>query len=182
MDEMKIWVSVIGGVVTFIWGYYQWRERSIENLKARRLAITKPFLEKQLELYSEATRVASQVAMKLGKEGDEARARFWELYWGELALVENPEVENAMVEMSEALESGAPVTTLRSKSLRIAHACRQSLDKSWGINAWRTGPPSRADTRARRTTSASSTTSPASSYRTAQWAPPCPVDRCRHRQ
>lgn len=55
-----------------------------------------------------------------------AARRFWELYWGELSMVENPEVEAAMVQMGNCLNgncSGARMPTssnARSRSLTPA--------------------------------------------------------------
>ena len=48
----------------------------------------KPFHEQQLALYLEATNVTSRISVPLS-EDDKAAAivRFWQLYWGQLALV-----------------------------------------------------------------------------------------------
>jgi hypothetical protein len=145
------WISiatVVGAVASFFWGVYQWREKSSQELDARnresaglaetrKIEATKPFLERQLLLYSEATNIAAQVATKGDSEaGKKAQNRFWELYWGELALVENRKVETAMKRMGDALLRNASTQELEQASLAIAHACRESLDKSWGIKAW----------------------------------------------
>ena len=37
-----------------------------------------------------------------------ATAEFWRFYWGELAMVENREVEDAMVHIQQALDTGKP--------------------------------------------------------------------------
>lgn len=141
-------LGIVGAVGSFLWGVYQWREKSAEDLlvrqleserliETRRIEATKPFLERQLALYSEATKVAAQVAtLGQSEAGKKARARFWELYWGELALVENRAVEAAMKRMGDALRADMPQETLQYASLAVAHACRESLDKSWGIRAW----------------------------------------------
>ena len=146
-DVLKI-VGVFGAILSFLWGVYEWREKSRDDLAARklesellietrRIEATKPFLERQLTLYSEATKVAAQVATQGGGEnGKKALTRFWELYWGELALVENRSVEAAMKRMGDALISNASEQELKYASLAVAHACRESLDKSWGIRAW----------------------------------------------
>lgn len=141
-------LGVAGAIISFIWGVYQWREKSIQELEmrrveaeklaeTRRIEATKPFLDRQLALYSEATKIASQVATLGNSEaGKRARVRFWELYWGELALVENRTVEAAMKRMGDALAAGASEQELQFASLAVARACRESLDRSWGINAW----------------------------------------------
>ena len=55
-----------------------------------RIEATWPFLERQLALYTEATRAAATLAAtEDGPEQDAAEKRFWALYWDELALFEN---------------------------------------------------------------------------------------------
>jgi hypothetical protein len=115
-NTLKV-LTVLGAIVSFVWGVYQWREKSSQELEARkqesqrlvetrRIEATKPFLERQLTLYAEATKIASQVATQGNSEsGKKALARFWELYWGELALVENRSVEAAMKRMGDALRA-----------------------------------------------------------------------------
>lgn len=70
----------------------------------------------------------------------EACDRFWLLYWGQLALVEDRKVEAAMKTMGEALKS-KPLDSkvIKQCSLDLAHACRASLDWSWRIKEWTTG-------------------------------------------
>ena len=141
-------LTVLGAIASFLWGVYQWREKSSQELEAqkqesarqvetRRIEATKPFLERQLVLYSEATKIAAQVATQGNSDiGKKALVRFWELYWGELALVENRSVEAAMKRMGDALRAKASTPELEQASLAVAHACRESLDRSWGIRAW----------------------------------------------
>ncbi len=50
--------------------------------------------------------------------------------------MENLEVEKAMVAVGNALSQNAEPGTLKKRSLELARACRNSLDRSWGINAW----------------------------------------------
>lgn len=147
------WLKVfglVGALASFAWGVYQWREKSERELAqvrleadrlatSRKIEATKPFLERQLKLYTEISQVAATLSTSSdNSERTKATKRFWELYWGELALVENREVEAAMVELGKALARGAPQSDLQQLSLRLAHACRTSLDRSWGIHAWTT--------------------------------------------
>ena len=153
-------LTVLGAIASFLWGVYQWREKSSHELEARkvestrlvetrRIEATKPFLERQLALYAEATKIAAQVATQGTSESrKKALARFWELYWGELALVENRSVEAAMKRMGDALRANASTQELEQASLAVAHACRESLDRSWGIKAW--SSPDEAGSAARR--------------------------------
>ena len=161
----KIMLALIA-VLGFVWGIYKYmdsRERQLDRhedalerqAETRRIEATRPYLERQLRLYTEATQVAARIATKGSAPGqrdlkdspsasryhastlDNAVTRFWELYWGELALVEDNEVERAMVAYGQALRDKAPTETLQEKSLALAHACRDSLARSWGVEEWK---------------------------------------------
>jgi hypothetical protein len=149
-DELLRLLTVLGALLSFLWGIWVWQDNSNKRIseqrveservaEIRKIESTKPFLERQLKLYTEATQVAATIATTLdsGKR-KAAYERFLELYTGELAMVENPHVAAAMVAMRRAIESSADNQTLESFSLALAHACRESLDRSWGINAWKT--------------------------------------------
>ncbi len=141
-------LTVFGAVASFLWGVFVWdsnqksqREsllRESQRVAAtRKIEATKPFLDLQLELYQEAVRLASVISTS-----DQSPTRIKDiqslmrLYWGKLAMVENREVEGAMVALRNAIEAGEPNEVLQNKTLDLAHACRRSLDRSWGINAW----------------------------------------------
>lgn len=169
-------LGTAGALGTFLWTVYTWREKSRSELAAaaadaeranrtRIIEATKPFLERQLELYTVVTRAASVVATS-EEEGEvaEAAKRFMQLYSGELALVQNEEVAVAMRNFRHgmmALEASivpapAPATgeqaatepepmvwnmgkereELQQLSLGLARACRRSLAKSWHVDAW----------------------------------------------
>lgn len=148
-DFLKL-LGVLGAVGSFLWGVWVWHDKSQKELaqqaiesqrlaESRRVEATKPFLERQLKLYTEASQVASIIATSDDKaEVKKATKRFWELYWGELALVENKEVEVAMENLGKTLEAESKREEVQGRSLDLARACRFSLDKSWGIHAWAT--------------------------------------------
>lgn len=133
----KIILAVIA-VLGFIWGIYKYADANAKQSDTRRVEATKPYLERQLKLYTEATQVASQIATS-DDDGAVAKAttRFWELYWGELALVEDLGVESAMKSFGDTLLASKDKATLKKSSLALAHACRDSLSISWGVTAWK---------------------------------------------
>ena len=145
-ETLKVLIAVVGASVSFCWGLWTWRISRRDQLdaqrregerqsEARRIQATRPFLEKQLELYAEAARVCARIAS--AHNGADAVARFWELYWGELALVENREVETKMVQFGQALQyMSEDRSELRRRALELAAACRASLARSWGVDAW----------------------------------------------
>jgi hypothetical protein len=137
IDEWIKLLGVGGAIATFSWGVWVWRAERQHTAETRRVEATRPFLDRQLTLYTEATQVASLLSTS-SPSAERARAtqRFWQLYWGELALVESRAVESAMVQFGEALGSGASISDLQPLSLRLAHACRDSLAQSWGVALW----------------------------------------------
>ncbi len=148
-------LALLGAIGSFLWGVFIWSDKSQKDLRAvsmerervagtRRIEATKPFLELQLKLYTEATQVAAVMATSEDREERRrATARFWRLYWGELPLVEDTKVESAMKDLGDGLRASAVKEQLEKLSLRLAHACRVSLDRSWGIKAWTAGSTQR---------------------------------------
>jgi hypothetical protein len=96
----------------------------------------KPFLERQMQHYFEVADVASKIATLAEKPARQiAVTRFWQLYWGALAVVEDPVVERAMVNFGNALQQQNPrESALQRLSLELAHACRNSLERLWGTD------------------------------------------------
>jgi hypothetical protein len=168
-DNLYKALGTLGAIGTFLWTVYTWREKSRLELeaaaadaersnRARIIEATKPFLEKQLELYTVVTRAASMIATSDDeKTVQQAIGTFLQLYAGELALVENEEVAVAMRNYRRALQDlevrpagpgdaalpqSPPVSSenqrqgLQQLSLNLASACRKSLAKSWHVDAW----------------------------------------------
>ncbi|UPK36607.1 hypothetical protein IVB18_04280 [Bradyrhizobium sp. 186] len=117
----------------------------------------KPFLERQLAFYFEAAKVTAKLATSTPakssanqdqpppEDWDWARRRFWELYWGELAAVESPEVARAMVqfgnglnELEKCIDKGGSCdetqNALKGPSIQLAHQIRESIEKGWGYS------------------------------------------------
>ena len=72
----------------------------------------------------------------------EARATFWAQYWGVLAIVEDQNVEAAMVAMGQLVSGpdkpipmALPITDseFRLTSLQLSHTVRNLLLQSWNI-------------------------------------------------
>ncbi len=106
----------------------------------QRQANRRPFLEQQLTTCIEATDVASRLATETDPlEWEKQRTAFWRLYWGRLALVEDRDVEECMVQFGVALharlvsDTPLPATELQILSLSLAHAARNLILHSWNI-------------------------------------------------
>lgn len=62
------------------------------------------------------------------------RKDFDALYWSELALVEDPIVASAMVQLQSALimhEIGRPEAPVKGAAIGVAHAMRDSIRNGW---------------------------------------------------
>jgi hypothetical protein len=133
MSILTLLLAVIGLPI----GVWQYFEKAENDYK-------KPLWEKQLNYYLEATRATATLAALPNRPDDasqqewqKARIRFWELYYGELVVLEAPEVSTAMVAFGKCLrdyedeDNKCDSKTLRSLSLDLAHACRTSVANSW---------------------------------------------------
>jgi hypothetical protein len=111
------------------------RSTALENL-AEQHERQRPFLERQMSHYFEAAEIAAKIANSEDAQTRTAAVdRFWLLYWGPLAVVEDAPVERAMVAFGNALRSDVKDRrALQRLSLNLAHACRQSLEKLWGAD------------------------------------------------
>jgi hypothetical protein len=142
-------ITPILAVAAFAWGIYSYldtsrlelarrQEDALRTAETRRIEATRPYLDRQLALYTEATKVTATIATASDKaEIDKAVRRFQQLYWGELALVERGSVAQAMVDFRDALEARRPQRELGPLALRLAHACRDELAASWDTEAWK---------------------------------------------
>jgi hypothetical protein len=122
----------------------------------------KTFLERQLQLYFEVSRVTAKLATLPARLPDTgpadnetyewANRRFWELYWGELSVVESPEVARAMVDFGEQLrkvtdcraanegDCRSQQEQLSGLSYKLAGRLRESIQAGWDYALPRTDP------------------------------------------
>jgi hypothetical protein len=146
-------------VVGAIWALYTYQDHQKEveleatrqaeyAQEARNFEARKPFLEKQLGLYVEASKVAGYLVTHKPNEAEWATnyTRLQAMYWSELSMVESPVVEDAMVKLAEALSSYSKeplANEAASESKRVhasnaaytlAHAIRKDLDSIWQKN------------------------------------------------
>lgn len=123
--------------------FFSQRERSIRDFERE---TKRPFLDEQFKLYGEAVAVASRLAHALeqeqqltSKEFSADLGRFWVLYWGPLAMVEDSHVEEAMVIFGRSLQdrqngsSNECARMIKQASLALAHRARESLEQQWGV-------------------------------------------------
>ena len=121
-------IALLGAIIG-IWKYSDTVEKEFR----------KPFWEQQVALYFDATSAASTLASSLDSTAlFKAKEKFYELYYGPLAVVEDTEVEAAMVRFDrclQALETGSCTRTeLKNLSLALAHSCRESIGRAWELD------------------------------------------------
>lgn len=115
---------------------------------SREREFRKPFWDKQINLYFEATNATATIAtLPAGNpERKKAEDKFWQLYYGSLVSVEDDAVMKAKVAYGNCLGLGVGDETdekcksepsktyrLRKLSLELANSCRESIGKSWTI-------------------------------------------------
>lgn len=152
LRDFQTWLAIataITAVFGFLWGIFVWQgtKRSevlaIENSsllrsKAEQLNASRPFLELQLSAYKEIVRQSS-MGLEISPKQEELELWsniFWGSYYGHFSLVASPSVQRKARLFGEALDRGEKKEELSKLSLALSEACRSSLDKSWGINAW----------------------------------------------
>jgi hypothetical protein len=105
-------VTVIVGVITLVVTFREQEQHANDTLTATKIELEAPYQKKKLALYLDAARVLAHLAAAPNVDKEKMEARFWELYWGELAFVESqtknlngdtpPSVEELMVRFCHA--------------------------------------------------------------------------------
>ena len=99
----------------------------VKFVQVQEIEAARPYLEKKLSWCVEAVETAATIANS--ENGSVAKEkRFWELYWGVMAMVEREEITQAMIGFGNGIKTGRQ---LKAKSLAVAHACRQELARDW---------------------------------------------------
>ena len=134
MQDLSIvipWILSVAAIGVGIWQYADKKAQSNRE----------PFLRMQLKISFEASEIAARLATETDPERwEEARKAFWRLYWGTLGIVENREVEAAMVALGNLVPAhpGAPaelpMEALQIPSLTLAHKTRDLVLNSWDVH------------------------------------------------
>src|SRR5262245_37283381 len=143
-------VGVLATVATLIGGAIAFFAQRSDDLAQRGLQAEaaqreskKVFLEKQAELFFEAVPLVSKLAIAEKPEAmtETDQQRFWELYWGELGMVEDIPVARSMDLFGRSLKAfrdsgpdNACAARRKSISLTLSHCVRKSLGANWGVD------------------------------------------------
>ena len=129
MSDGATWIGLAVTFATLVFGIYQYHSTKREEFR-------QAFWQKQYETYKEVTEIAAAIAIADDLDAvKEERERFWQLYWGSMAIIENRNVFDAMVEFGEDLRDqtvrGHSSSGLLQLSYNLARACRESLKSTW---------------------------------------------------
>jgi hypothetical protein len=150
------WLPSLTVVVGAVWGLYTFvdhqkqlereaRRQADSAQESRNFEARKPFLEKQLALYLEVSKLSGYLVTHQPTDADWHAnfVRHEAMYWSDLAMVQSPAVETAMADLARALViySDGSVTNQEEKerrqteaaaaASRLAHAIRQDLEGTW---------------------------------------------------
>ena len=135
--EMDTRIKLLAGIV----GLAGFLFSVLQYVQVQRINASAPFLERKLSWCEEAIETASAIAVRRPPRQEDL-ARFSEMYWGVMGLIENDAITRAMDNFHTALATGAPDAdgeksdpdsgkTLQGHALAIAHACRRELAHDW---------------------------------------------------
>jgi hypothetical protein len=132
-------LSIVIGVILSVLNFRIAKEKEAES---RKIEAAKPFLELRQKLYLEALTNASILASQdfhTDEEVRNAKKRFAELYWGELSLIEEINIEKAMIQVAESMNLNDSISPSQKATYELAHTMRESLVNSWGIDRLKMG-------------------------------------------
>lgn len=107
-----------------------------------RLAFQKQWVSKHIELCVSASETVGALSSRdTEAEWNKDIAKFWQLYWGPLALIEPQPVAQKMVDFGKALKTTefANRFQLGPKAIAVSKACRDHIDQIMQ-NDWRFDP------------------------------------------
>lgn len=132
-------LSIAIGITLSVLNFRIAKEKEAES---RKIEAAKPFLELRQKLYFEALTNASILASQdfhTEEEVQNAKKRFAELYWGELSLIEEKNIEKAMIQVANSMNLNDSISESQKATYNLAHTMRESLVNSWGIDSSKIG-------------------------------------------
>jgi len=125
-SSAKVAATIIA-ISGFLFGVWKFAEESERGFR-------KPYWEKSISLYFEATSATATIASTTDEtERSAAINDFWRLYWGPLVLVEDNQVSAEMIKYGNCLKNDCSPADLKRLSFSLAKAARQSLAETWNV-------------------------------------------------
>jgi hypothetical protein len=138
--EPKDMISLLAQILIFAGFIFAIIKFAVEKQRE----FKKRFFEEQLRTYTEVVDNASCITLyqQDSEEYKKAVLNFKRLFWGKMCIVEDRNVESAMVSFSSSLKQYESSSTdkeenkiiLQDAGLVLAHTCRNSILRTWGIN------------------------------------------------
>lgn len=133
--KWELWIKTVtlGGVlVASIWAVYTYKDTKEKEYYSE-------FWNKKMELFLKTSNSASTMATATNvKDFNMARADYWELFYGELSLVEGPCVKRAMEVFSKCVphyplenKAALPIKNLLQPSYRLTVRLQKELANGW---------------------------------------------------
>ena len=133
-EAIRFWLDCLQ-IVTILAGVAAFATTYVLQLAAMKQELERPYQEKKLALYLDAARVLAHLAASPNWEQYSTEARFWELYWGELAFVELDKVESLMVKFCtkyfDPARCYASDDLSKTKALNMATKASKEVRKRW---------------------------------------------------
>jgi hypothetical protein len=147
--SLDLVLKIVGSLVAvagLVFGVYQYRQQKDDKVVSQKT-------EQKSQYYSKATSIAAGFAQASTKpEAEDKRKQFWELYYGELSIVEDENVKQAMQNFGGAVKqwekyntggsdfSAPSIFELEDKNgnpqtfdqlaYELSQACRKSLEQT----------------------------------------------------
>jgi hypothetical protein len=151
-DQHRKWDILIKGiitpiiaVITVLFGIYQYTDSQKKTMERefqlRKIERQEQAFEEKTKLYKETRQVLAFLSTnnELGSVLFESKKnRFWELYWGDLASVESPQIESLMVRFGSLLtklenpdeaDKESIQSNLQQISLDFSHQTQSELNE-----------------------------------------------------
>jgi len=141
-DQAALWQIVFQAVAGFLAigtaliAALKYLHEKAEHTEIAERESRKDFFAKRQEIYFQMVRAVSQIMnLNPGEEGwDLAVRSFWIIYWGEISLVSDKSVNEAVERFSDALwDYKGDEKKLSDLSAEVVSACRTSLGETWNF-------------------------------------------------
>ncbi|MEB2777469.1 hypothetical protein SYJ56_19295 [Algoriphagus sp. D3-2-R+10] len=126
-------IGLLLTLATILVGVWKYTD---EQASQHEMEFKREIWQKQLNAYTEACKYSGLIANRPEVNFEENVGNFGALYWGEMIMIEDEEVRDAMKEFYYALHDYHPQDKnsqykLKVKADALAKACRESSKRSW---------------------------------------------------
>jgi hypothetical protein len=141
-DQSRMWEIIFKAVAGFLGilaalvAALKYIDDKVHATEVARREARKEFSSKQQDVYFRLINATSMIGNEVIGTADRVSAEkaFWRIYWGEIVMVEDPNVAVSVDAFSDALWD-VPGNSVRllNLSMNVARACRDSLGDTWKV-------------------------------------------------